>query len=156
MKISCSTKVRYNNRLKKFHSKTITFDASCLSTFKPCNFIKGRLQHRCFPVSIAKFLRKSFFTEDILFYFFWLLLAILYKLPTSAYKVMTPWTQDVNWTSYVRSIYVLCPGGGIEYCFFKMLNGVHRLRIIIFPCWKIIEEAITNIDILHHSLRKIP
>ena len=22
----------------------------------------------------------------------------------------TPWTQDVNWTSYVRSIYVLCPG----------------------------------------------
>ena len=111
MKISCSTNVRCNNRLKKFHSKTIIFDASCLSTFKPCNFIKGRLQHRCFPVSIAKFLRKSFFTEDILFCFFWLLLAILYKLPTSAYKVMTPWTQDVNWTSYVRSIYVLCPVG---------------------------------------------
>ena len=22
----------------------------------------------------------------------------------------TPWAQDVNWTSYVRSIYVMCPG----------------------------------------------
>ena len=24
-------------------------------------------------------------------------------------KVVSPWTQDVSWTSYVRSIYVLCP-----------------------------------------------
>ena len=23
----------------------------------------------------------------------------------------TPWTQDVNWTSYLHSIYVLCTGG---------------------------------------------
>ena len=25
--------------------------------FKTCNFLKKRLQHRCFPVNIAKFLR---------------------------------------------------------------------------------------------------
>ena len=28
---------------------------------KVCNFIKTRIQHRCFPVNIAKFLRKQFF-----------------------------------------------------------------------------------------------
>ena len=40
---------------------------------KACNFIKKRLQHRCFPVNIAKFLRTSFFTE----YLRWLLLHIV-------------------------------------------------------------------------------
>ena len=28
---------------------------------KPCNFIKKRLQHRCFPVIIAKFLRTAIY-----------------------------------------------------------------------------------------------
>ena len=28
---------------------------------KTCNFVKKRLQQRCFPVKFAKFLRKSFF-----------------------------------------------------------------------------------------------
>ena len=28
-----------------------------------CNFIKKRLQHSCFPVSFAKFLRTAFFIE---------------------------------------------------------------------------------------------
>ena len=35
-----------------------------------CNFIKKRLQRRCFPVIIAKFLRTVFFIE----YLWWLLL----------------------------------------------------------------------------------
>ena len=30
-----------------------------------CNFIKKRLQHRCFPVNIAKFLRITFFIEHV-------------------------------------------------------------------------------------------
>ena len=33
---------------------------------------------------------------------------LVYKEQT--FKETTPWTQNVNWTSYVRSIYVLCPG----------------------------------------------
>ena len=28
---------------------------------KACNFIKKKLQHRCFPVSVAKFLRSYFY-----------------------------------------------------------------------------------------------
>ena len=35
-----------------------------------CNFIKKRLQHGCFPVNIAKFLRKALLIE----HFGWLLL----------------------------------------------------------------------------------
>ena len=29
------------------------------ASFQSCNFIKKRVQHRCFPVTIAKFLRTS-------------------------------------------------------------------------------------------------
>ena len=32
---------------------------------KFCNFIKKRLQHRCFPVKFVKFLRTPFFTEHL-------------------------------------------------------------------------------------------
>ena len=45
----------------------------CWSLFlglKACNFIKKRLQHRCFPVNIAKFLRTAFSIEHL----WWLLL----------------------------------------------------------------------------------
>ena len=41
--------------------------AACL---KVCNSIKKRLQHSCFPVKLAKFLKTTFFTEE----FRWLLL----------------------------------------------------------------------------------
>ena len=39
--------------------------------FQACNFIKKRLQHRCFPMKFAKFLRTPIFTEHLQ----WLLLA---------------------------------------------------------------------------------
>ena len=44
------------------------------------NFIKKRLQHRCFPVKLAKFLRTPFLKEHLR----WLLLYMLY-------------THDVTW-----------------------------------------------------------
>ena len=34
-----------------------------VANLKACSFIKKRLQHRCFPVNIAKFLRIAFFIE---------------------------------------------------------------------------------------------
>ena len=36
---------------------------SFLTKLQACNFIKNRLQHRCFPVNIAKFLRTPFFNR---------------------------------------------------------------------------------------------
>ena len=32
---------------------------------QPCNFIKKRLQHRCFPMKFTKSLRTPFFTEHL-------------------------------------------------------------------------------------------
>ena len=40
--------------------------------WKTCNFIKKRLQHRCFPVNFAKFLRTLFFIEHL----WWVLLGV--------------------------------------------------------------------------------
>ena len=40
---------------------------------KVCNFIKKRLQHRCFPVTFAKLLWTPFFTEHLR----WLLLKLI-------------------------------------------------------------------------------
>ena len=45
------------------------------------NFIKKRIQHGCFPVKFAKFLRTSFFTEP----FRWLL---LFTLPCYTYLLI--------------------------------------------------------------------
>ena len=59
---SCSLKKAFLKNIAKFIGKHL-----CWSLFfekfegiKACNFIKMRLQHRCFPVNIAKFLRKPF------------------------------------------------------------------------------------------------
>ena len=37
----------------------------CWSLLQACNFIKKRLQHRCFPVHIAKFSGTPFFTKHL-------------------------------------------------------------------------------------------
>ena len=46
-------------------NENFLFQHKLPSGLKSCNFIKKRLQHRCFPVNIAKYLRTSFFTEHI-------------------------------------------------------------------------------------------
>ena len=49
---------------------------------KACNFIKKTLQHRCFPVKFAKFLKRPFFAEHIR----WLLLEISHELSLIAFE----------------------------------------------------------------------
>ena len=57
------------------HRKTSVLESlfSKVVSLEAWNVIKKRLQHRCFPVNIAKFLRTVFFIE----YLRWLLLKIL-------------------------------------------------------------------------------
>ena len=50
-----------------------------VARLKFCNFIKTRLQHRCFPVNIAKCLRTSFFTEHLRWQLFSLINAKRYR-----------------------------------------------------------------------------
>ena len=46
-----------------FSEKHLCCNLFC--SLKACNFIKKRLQDRCFPVKFSKFLRTPFFTEHL-------------------------------------------------------------------------------------------
>ena len=54
----CSVKKCYK-KFRKFHRKTSMLESlfNKVPCLQVCNFIKKRLQHRCFPVKFAKFLR---------------------------------------------------------------------------------------------------
>ena len=72
--------------LKKFHNihrKTPVLESlfSKVAGLKACNFIKKRLQHRCFPVNIAKFLRAAIFIEHLRCLPLKILLKKLHELP---------------------------------------------------------------------------
>ena len=65
----CSSKlVTFRNN----HRKTPVLESlfNKVAHLKACSFIKKRLQHRCFHVNIAKFLRTAFFIKHLR----WLLL----------------------------------------------------------------------------------
>ena len=53
---------RFSKEFRKFHRKTPVLESlfTNVTGLQRCNFIKKRLQHRCFPVKFAKFLRTSF------------------------------------------------------------------------------------------------
>ena len=53
---------------------------------KPCNFIKNRLWHRCFPVNFAEFLRITFLTEHLR----WLLLVLAIPLDIAFLLLQIP------------------------------------------------------------------
>ena len=65
---------RCSQKFRQIHRKTPVsqsfFKKSCRS--QACNFIKKTLQHMCFPVNLAKFLRTPFFIEHLR----WLLLIL--------------------------------------------------------------------------------
>ena len=53
---------RCSQKFRKFHRKTPVLESlfNKAAGLKACNFIKKRLEHRCFPVKFAKFLRTTF------------------------------------------------------------------------------------------------
>ena len=53
-----------SKKFRKFHKKTSVLD-SLFNKVVLLNFIKKRLQHRCFLVKLAKFVRTSFFAEPL-------------------------------------------------------------------------------------------
>ena len=66
-------KIDFLKNIAKFQSKIPVLESlsNRAASLKAWNFIK-RLQHRCFPVKFAKFLRTAFFTEHLR----WLLLKL--------------------------------------------------------------------------------
>ena len=49
------------------HRKTPVLDSLCskVASLEACKFINKRLQHKCFPMNIANFLRTAFFMEHL-------------------------------------------------------------------------------------------
>ena len=82
-----------------------------------CNFIKKRLQYRCFPVNIVKFLRTTYFIEHLQ----WLLLQVLYKkaiklfLQTSLERIAIGvlfWPRTCNFMKIEGPVQLFC----CEFC----------------------------------------
>ena len=78
---------------------------------KACNIVKNKLQHRCFRVNIAKFLKTAILTENL----WWILLKIL----------------DVTWRrydcirkSFAFDILILVTQYSVTFC--KNLCGEYR------------------------------
>ena len=53
---------RFSSKLRNFHRKAPVLESlfNKATSLQACNFIKKRLQLRCFPVTFAKFLRTLF------------------------------------------------------------------------------------------------
>ena len=66
--------IRCSYKLFKVHRKTPVLESlfNKVAGLQACNFIKKRLQRKCFPVKFAKFLRTNLFTEHLR----WLLLKL--------------------------------------------------------------------------------
>ena len=47
---------RYSSKFRKIHKKTLVPEFSLIKTVRPATSLKKRLWHRCFFVSLAKFL----------------------------------------------------------------------------------------------------
>ena len=49
-------------KFRNIHRKTLVLESlfNNVAGLQGCNFLKKRLQHRCFPVNIGKFLRNAF------------------------------------------------------------------------------------------------
>ena len=94
----------------------------------------------------------SFCFEDIIYFipiFTWLLQykgAIFIKSSLLCESFHNPWTQDVNWTSYVRSIYILCPGGNVHTNLNFYFQSV-RLSWFI-DSWRISFSRFMNVTLL--------
>ena len=96
-----------------------------------CDFIKRRLQHRCFPVNIAKFLRTTFFIEHL----WWLLLNFLQNLlKITVKKVISQWRFSQK---FLRNHFLVLAATFLlkitllqvfpNFCFsFKHVRGVSR------------------------------
>ena len=105
-----------------------------------CDFIKKRLQHRCFPVNIVKFSRTSFFTEQLR----WLLLETnsLYLLDTgrklNVYKTFRRHPGRLLKVLYT-SVYAMCLGNTETwFILYKSMdwflydNGLRHERVKMF------------------------
>ena len=97
-------KIRFLKKFRNIHKKTPVSVSlfNKVASLQTYNFIKKRLQHGCFPVNIAKFLRRAFLIEHLP----WLPLHLLIFTKVCLYFVMQLATEDYlgpSRTSMIKS-----------------------------------------------------
>ena len=103
-----------------------------LQDWKPsaCNFIKKRLQHRCFLVNIVEFSKKPFFIENL----WWLLLLLLTE--SEIHLCLYTFDAYATFTKLFRAAFLQNIFGRVEgYAFIAR-------KLIKFPLWKLAEYFI--------------
>ena len=75
--------------------KSIFFNE--VSGLRAFNFFKKRPQHRCFPVNVAKFLKKAFFIEHIGWLLLTLAASLKIALPVWKIGTITRWDTKKQW-----------------------------------------------------------
>ena len=73
-------------KFRNIHRRTHLLESlfNKVAGLQACNFIKKRLQHKCFPMNILKFLRAAIFIEDLR----WLVLEILSVTVLATFKLV--------------------------------------------------------------------
>ena len=103
----CSIKKVVLKNFANIHKKTPLLQSlfNNVAGLRPCSFIKKRLQHRCFPVNIAKSARtpnlKNICTRLLLHLFS---LSFLYRINLSVNKVTS---IENNFNSFITEISVI-------------------------------------------------
>ena len=69
-------------KFNKIHREAPVLESLC---WRPTTLFNKRLQHRCFPLNIARFLRTPFFIEHLR----WLLLQALLLISCKIYMITT-------------------------------------------------------------------
>ena len=108
-------------------------------------FIKNRLQHRCFPVNLVKFLKTAVFTEHLR----WLLLHLislmfssctlgLYNLKSSFVVYTKIFFMFIHWQFYFRNFFFTHEDFNFDWLFFIKLIWWNRTRPIFHNSIKLI------------------
>ena len=121
--------------------QTLRVNNSRILTSKTWNFIKKRLQHRCFPANIAKFLKTTFFIKHL----WWLLLKAIgqFWLTYAIYSLDILVVYGVN-TGFGKFAKIVIPSDKLR---FVWLNCLFCIKICSF-----ISDNCAHISIKKNSI----
>ena len=109
-------------KFRNFHRKAPVSEPlfNKVALFWVCNFIKKKLQHRCFPVNFVKFLRIPFFTEHLR----WLILSFMRC--NFEPKIFLECALSLSFPG--RFPFFLCKTLGINYSSMLVLHSNNTLK----------------------------
>ena len=94
-------------KFREFHWKTSVLESvfNKATGLKACNFIKKRLQHRCFPLKFAKFLKAPFLKnicDDCFSTVHLVTVVVTYKSEIYSWEVWKDENYQLSWRLFVK------------------------------------------------------